>query len=169
MKWFVLSLFLFSSGLFACSPNATTLSNERREERKLEEAFALQIAQEADFIGIGRAVKVRSVDEEALGYQQRVFFTVYSVLKGTTSAEVSALMLKTDTLSDAERIDDIYVCGKAQKPSVDDAYAVETYKYLFYIKDGILLRTNTYPEAPLPMSPAEEVAFLRLKQQIDSH
>jgi hypothetical protein len=150
---------------FACEPSSVQWANELKESRKLEEDFALQVAKEADIVGVGRATKVIDVDASN-GYRQRVFFEIEEVLKGPYQTEVSALMSKIKVESENDQVEELYVCGQPIEPSIDDAYAVRTYKYLFYIKNGILMRASTYPEAPLPMLPQEEINLLLREKRI---
>jgi hypothetical protein len=159
---------LFTMSCFACEPSSIQWANELKESRKLDEDFALEVGKEADIIGVGRAIKVIDVDVSN-GYKQRVFFEIEKVLKGPYQTEVSALMSKIKVQSENDQVEELYICGQPIEPSIDDAYAVRTYKYLFYIRNDILIRTSTYPEAPLPMLPKEEIDLLLREKRITSH
>ncbi|MCG9754693.1 hypothetical protein L1D40_05535 [Shewanella insulae] len=164
-KCFVLFSCLFSLSSFACESSSVDWANELKESRQLDEEFALEVANNADIIGIGRATKVIDVDV-SYGYKQRVFFEIEEILKGPHQAEVSALMSKIEVQTENDQVEELYVCGKPIEPSIDDAYAVRTYKYLFYIRNDVLIRASTYLEAPLPMLPQEEIDLLIREKRI---
>ncbi|ESP91436.1 MULTISPECIES: hypothetical protein [Pseudoalteromonas] len=165
---FILLLCCISTPVLACEPTAAEFAQELKASRELEEQFALRVAKEADFIAIGRAVNVSDVDEST-GYYYRVHFDVERVLKGEHRKTTSALKNKIETRPVDEIIEEIYVCGQPVEPRIDDADAVKTYKYLFYIKNDILLRTSTYPEAPFPMRPQEEIDLLIREEHVASY
>lgn len=154
-------LILFCNSAFACSPTSEMWANELKENRRLEEAFVKEIASKADFIAVGRVSKV--VDNDGI-YRQKATIQIEKVLKGDRTKVVDVLMYREPR----KEVEKIYVCGQPQKPHEDDAYMVETYKYLFYVQDGILLRSNGFPEAPYPLVPEEEIEFLTKENRITS-
>jgi hypothetical protein len=142
---FIASL-IASTPVLACEPTADEMRDFYARWRQADEANARAAIQSADSIFTGTVTRVEL--KRSKGYLQTALVTTERTLKGHPPKSVSFLFGRE--LSDEQRIDALYVCGEV--PDTSNPSVTETYPYLMYVRDGVLIRATPLPlgEAPLP-------------------
>lgn len=69
--------------------------------------------------------------------------------------------LRVNPARDSPTLDQIRSCDEARDPTQDEPYVVKTYRYLYYVEAGVLLRANAFPIGPPPLQPDAEMELLR--------
>ena len=165
MKIFAASAVIFATflslPLHACEPYSDEVEAQEIRNRQHEEQYVVKLATEVDEIVIG---VVAEVDDVKTGpYVQRAKIQVTRWLKGKPQSTTSALMYRREEVKaseEPEEITRIPVCGE-RDPVQHNPYVLKTYRYLFYIKNGILIRANGFPVGPNPLSPDEETWLIQ--------
>lgn len=144
----------------ACEPTAAQAEDYWQRSRKNEEAHVGRLARTADQIFTGTIVHVTDLPDGP--HAQLAHISVEAVLKGHPGDVTSARMhLRVNPARDNPSLDQIRSCDEARDPTRDEPYVVKTYRYLYYVKDGVLLRANAFPIGAPPLQPEAEMELLR--------
>jgi hypothetical protein len=142
----------------SCEPSSDEWADYLVRSRQREEAYAASIAEKADEIFTGVVVDVS--DLKSGPYKQLAHIKVDRVIKGDPATIATAAMAPRISPEDIQTLDRVAGCGEVPDPAQDPPYVVETYRFLFYVKDNVLLRANGFPVGPPPFSPNDEIKLL---------
>ncbi len=155
----VLSIFAQAPAL-ACSPTSEQLEDWYVRSRQRQEAYLLDLAKVADQILTGVVTDVDRLKDGP--YVNRAHITVDRIIKGNNALTTAALLSKRhDPEQGTLPLDRIGDCSEPFDPVQNDPSVLKTYRYLFYIKDGVLIRANGFPLGPPPLEPPEEIQLLQ--------
>ncbi len=144
----------------ACEPTADQMEDYWRRSRANEEAYLTNLAREADQIFTGLVVDVTDLKDDP--YVQLAHVKIETVLKGDVGSTATAKMwLRINPERDHSTLDSILSCDQPPDPAQNNPYVLKTYRYLYYVKGGVLLRANGFPLGPPPLEPDDEIKLLK--------
>lgn len=145
---------------FACEPTSDQLVEWHIRSRQLEETYLVELAKDSDQVLTGLVTEVDLLKDGP--YVQRAHINVDRMIKGNDASVATALMYKRhDPQRDSPALDRIASCSGPIDPAQEDPYVQKTYRYIFYIKDGVLMRANGFSLGPPPLEPPEEILLLQ--------
>ncbi|MBJ6985581.1 hypothetical protein [Luteimonas sp. MC1750] len=159
LVWICTALFA-SAQSGACEPTADQMEDYWQRSRKSEEAYLTNLAQNVDQILTGTVSDVTQLSDGP--YAQLAHITVDATIKGHPDSFASAKMwLRVNPKRDSPTLDSIRSCDEPPDPAQYNPYVLKSYRYLYYIKDGVLLRVNGFPLGPPPLEPESEIELLK--------
>lgn len=158
-KFLPLIFILLSVESVACSISREDWEEERKKQRHLVKEFVKKQAKIADLIVIGTVVNVTEAKKSS-GYYYKALVQIDKVIKGNPSSQESIYTEMRDFTPDIEDS-----CDTIKPEDAAKIYTVEeTFQYIFYISDAILIRANRFIVWP-EFTAHDEVTFL--KEKID--
>ena len=142
----------------SCEPSSDQWADYLVRSRQRQEAYAADIAKKADEIFTGIVLDVS--DLKSGPYMQLAHIKVDRVIKGNPATIATAAMYPRISPESGQTLDRVASCDEVPDPAQDPPYVVKTYRFLFYVKDDVLLRANGFPVGPPPFSPNDEIKLL---------
>jgi hypothetical protein len=147
-----------------CEPTYSQEVAIAKQHRAIEDSYVLHLFRTSTSVVVGTVTDVH--DSSNPKYYQQAVITVGRVLKGPRAKVVTALMARRvrpePPSSNATALPFVVSCDPPYHPEQKDPYLLKGYQVLVYIKDGVLIRSTTFPVEPQPlwMNAKAEVQFL---------